>query len=92
MLGAWFGLVRRRRVQPFACAVLLFLLAYAGLVVSNVPFIVPPLLTVYEAAAHRNAQVFALVGVAVLLPIVLAYTVFNYWAFRGRIRAGEGYH
>jgi cytochrome d ubiquinol oxidase subunit II len=92
MLGCWFGLVRGKRAQPFVCAVLLFLLAYAGLVVSNVPFIVPPLLTVYEAAAHRNAQVFMLWGVAILLPIILAYTVFNYWVFRGRIRAGEGYH
>ena len=92
MLGCWLGLVRGKRVQPFLCAVLLFLLAYAGLVVSNVPFIVPPFLTVYEAAAHRSAQVFVLWGVAILLPIILAYTVFNYWAFRGRIRAGEGYH
>jgi len=92
MLGCWTGLVRGKRVQPFACAVLLFLLAYAGLVVSNIPYIVPPSLTVYDAAGHRNAQVFVLVGVAILLPIVLVYTVFNYWVFRGRIRAGEGYH
>ena len=92
MLGCWYGLVRRKRVQPFVCAVLLFLLAYSGLVVSNVPYIVPPSLTVYEAAAHRNAQVFVLVGVAILLPVILGYTVFNYWIFRGRVKAGEGYH
>jgi len=92
MLGCWFGLARRKRMQPFVCALLLFLLAYAGLLVSNVPYIVPPSLTVYEAAAHRNAQVFMLVGVAILVPIILAYTVFNYWVFRGRVRPGEGYH
>ena len=92
MLGCWFGLAKGKRTQPFVCAQLLFLLAYAGLIVSNVPYIVPPSLTVYEAAAHRNAQVFMLIGVAILMPIILAYTVFNYWVFRGRIRAGEGYH
>jgi cytochrome d ubiquinol oxidase subunit II len=92
MLGCWFGLVKEKHVQPFVCAVLLFLLAYAGLVASNVPYIVPPTLTIYEAAAHRNAQVFVLVGVAILMPIILAYTVFNYWVFRGRIEEGEGYH
>jgi cytochrome d ubiquinol oxidase subunit II len=92
MLGCWFGLVKGKRVQPFLCAVLLFLLAYAGLVVSNVPYIVPPAITVYQAAAHRSSLVFVLVGVAILLPIILAYTVFNYWMFRGRVRTGEGYH
>jgi cytochrome d ubiquinol oxidase subunit II len=92
MLGCWFGLVKQKRTQPFVCAVLLFLLAYAGLVVSNVPYIVPPSLTIYDAAAHRNAQVFVLVGVAILMPIVLAYTIFNYWVFRGRVEEGEGYH
>ena len=92
MLGCWFGLAKQKRVQPFVCTVLLFLLAYAGLVVSNVPYIVPPSLTIYEAAAHRNAQVFALVGVSILMPVILAYTVFNYWVFRGRIGVGEGYH
>ena len=92
MLGCWFGLVRGKSVQPFVCAVLLFLLAFAGLVVSNVPYLVPPTITVYDAAAHPNSTVFVLVGVAILLPVIIGYTVFNYWVFRGKVRAGEGYH
>jgi cytochrome d ubiquinol oxidase subunit II len=92
MLGCWFALVRGKSMQPFVFAVLLFLLAFAGLVVSNVPYLVPPTITVFDAAAHPNAHRFALWGVAILLPVILGYTVFNYWVFRGKVRAGEGYH
>jgi len=42
--------------------------------------------------ADPKAQMFVLVGVLVLLPVILGYTVFNYWVFRGKVRAGEGYH
>jgi len=33
-----------------------------------------------------------LVGISVLLPIILAYTAYTYWVFRGKVRPGEGYH
>jgi cytochrome d ubiquinol oxidase subunit II len=88
----WRGLGHDGHLQPFICAVLLFLLAFVGLVASNVPYLVPPTVTVWEAAAARSSQVFMLVGVLVLLPVILGYTVFNYWVFRGKVRAGEGYH
>ncbi len=88
----WFGLRRGRHVQPFACAVGIFLLAYLGLVLSNVPYLVPPTVTVWDAAAAPASQKFMLVGVLVLLPVILGYTVFNYWVFRGKVRVGEGYH
>jgi cytochrome d ubiquinol oxidase subunit II len=91
-LGCWYGLRRGKPAQPFVCAVLLFLLAYIGLVLSNVPYIVPDRLTVWDAAAAPESQSFMLVGVLILLPIILGYTVFNYWVFRGKVRAGEGYH
>jgi len=91
-LLCWRALARDHHVQPFVCAVLLFLLAFVGLVASNVPYLVPPTITVWQAAAAPSSQVFVLVGVLVLLPIILGYTVFNYWVFRGKVRAGEGYH
>jgi cytochrome d ubiquinol oxidase subunit II len=81
-----------RALRPFLAAVALFLLAYVGLVVSNVPYLVPPVLDVWEAAADPRSQRFMLVGVLVLLPVILGYTVFNYWVFRGKVRSGEGYH
>jgi cytochrome d ubiquinol oxidase subunit II len=92
VVGCWTGLRRGRSVQPFACAVGIFLLAYLGLVLSNVPYLVPPSITVWDAAASPASQKFMLVGVLVLLPLILGYTVFNYWVFRGKVRTGEGYH
>jgi cytochrome d ubiquinol oxidase subunit II len=56
------------------------------------PMIVPPNITIWEAAAPRDSQVFLLVGAAVLIPIILAYTAYVYWLFRGKVKAGEGYH
>jgi cytochrome d ubiquinol oxidase subunit II len=53
---------------------------------------VPPALDVWQAAAHPSSQLFMLVGVLILMPIILAYTVFVYHTFRGKVRAGEGYH
>ena len=91
-LACWRGLRSGRPLLPFLASVALFLLAYVGLVISNVPYLVPPVLDVWEAAADPKAQMFMLVGVLILLPIILGYTVFNYWVFRGKVRAGEGYH
>ena len=90
--ACWRGLRSGRPLLPFLASVALFLLAYVGLVISNVPYLVPPALDVWEAAADPKAQMFMLVGVLILLPIILGYTVFNYWVFRGKVRAGEGYH
>jgi len=87
----WRGM-RRRTLLPFASAVAIFLLAFVGLVGSNVPYIVPPSMTVWQAAAHPASQVFFLVGVSLLLPMILAYTVLMFWLFRGKLAPGEGYH
>ncbi|MFC5066711.1 cytochrome d ubiquinol oxidase subunit II [Flaviflagellibacter deserti] len=78
---------------PFVGTILLFLLCYAGLVVSTVPYLVPPHLTFWDTAAAPESQIFLLIGTLFLLPMVLGYTVFVYWTFRGRIVHGEGgYH
>ena len=88
----WRGLLRGSDTSPFIASVSLFLLGFAGLAISNVPYIVPPSLTVWDAAAAPSSQLFMLVGTLVMLPVILAYTVFVYWTFRGKKRAGEGYH
>lgn len=85
------GVVWRDGV-PFLCALGLFLLSYLGLGISLWPMIVPPEITIWEAAAPRESQLFILVGAAVLIPIILAYTGYVYWLFRGKVRPGEGYH
>ncbi len=88
----WRWLDAGREVPPFLAAIALFLLGYLGLVISNYPYLVPPTLTVWETAAAPASQMFMLIGTVALLPIVLGYTVFVYWLFRGKVRAGEGYH
>ncbi|MGE0036033.1 MAG: cytochrome d ubiquinol oxidase subunit II [Xanthobacteraceae bacterium] len=91
-LMLWRWLDAGRDVPPFLAAIFLFLLGYVGLVISSYPYIVPPSLTVWEAAAAPASLMFMLVGTVILLPLVLGYTAFVYWLFRGKVRAGEGYH
>lgn len=86
------GLDRGRPALPFLGSVGLFLLAFAGLAISEFPYVVPGALTIWQASAAPESQTFLLVGVLALLPLVLAYTAFVYWTFRGRVRPGEGYH
>lgn len=91
-LALWRAIRRRRQVQPFLMAMGLFLLAYAGLAISLWPHVVPPTVTLWEAASPPATQIFLLVGIAVLIPITLAYTAYSYYVFRGKVRPGEGYH
>jgi len=88
----WQSLRRGAEFLPFAGTIALFILGYAGLVISNVPYLVPPVLTFWDAAASPASQIFFLMGTIFLLPLVLGYTVFVYWVFRGKIAPGEGYH
>jgi len=67
-------------------------LGYAGIGIGFYPHIVPPSLTIREAAAPDSSLAFALVGTVILLPIILLYTGYAYWVFRGKVRPGEGYH
>lgn len=95
LLVAWWcarSIKHGRSVQPFVAAVFLFLLAYLGLVISYVPYLVPPTLTIWDAASTVASQTFVLIGTVILLPLVLGYTVMVFWLFRGKLRPGEGYH
>ncbi len=88
----WWGLTTGREVVPFMAAVSLFLLGFIGLGISTVPYLVPPTLTFWDTAAVPSSQIFMLVGTLIMLPMILGYTVFVYWTFRGKVREGEGYH
>ncbi len=86
------ALGKRRDHQPFLLTLVLFGLSYAGLGVSMWPHIVPKSVTIWQAAAPDNSLFFMIFGVAVLVPIILAYTGWAYWVFRGKVQAGSGYH
>lgn len=92
---AW-GLMRslslKREVQPFLLSLILFVLSFAGLAISLYPYIVPPTVTIWDAAGPPESLGFLLVGTVVLLPIILGYTAYAYWVFRGKVNADDGYH
>jgi len=88
----WVALRMDNETVPFFATIVLFLLGFAGLGVSRFPYLVPPSLTIWQTAAPPASQSFMLVGTAVLLPLVLAYTAYVYWLFRGKIGPGESYH
>ena len=86
------ALANRLDTQPFFLTLALFALSYAGLGISMYPYIVPQSIDIWQAAAPRNSQLFMLFGVAVLIPLILIYTAWAYWVFRGKVRPGHGYH
>ena len=88
---AW-GIRRKHHLTPFLCALGIFVLCFAGLGISFFPMMVPPDITIWQAAAPRASQVFVLVGASVLIPLILLYSGFSYWVFRGKVQAGAHYH
>jgi len=91
-LALWWGLTRDQHLVPFLAALGLFLVSFTGLGVSFYPYIVPGALTIEEAAAPASSLAFLLVGAVILIPVILGYTAFTYWVFRGKIDPHEGYH
>ena len=88
----WRGLQRGEDLSPFLCALGWFVLCFAGLGISMFPLMVPPSIDIWQAAAPYDSQLFLLVGASVLIPVILAYTVYAYWVFRGKVKQGGAYH
>ena len=86
------SLRRRRQVAPFIGSIAIFLLGFLGLGISIFPYAVPPTITIFAAAGPPASSVFGLLGVLFVLPLVLVYTAFVYWTFRGKVLPGHGYH
>lgn len=88
----WRALNKGRDVLPFACAMGLFVLSYIGLIISLWPYVAPPSVTLWDAATAPMSQQFLMVGTMFLLPVILLYVFWSYWVFRGKVKAGMGYH
>lgn len=88
----WRALNNLSEVAPFVGAVGLFLVSYLGIAISLFPMIVPHRFTLWEAASSPDTQAFLIVGTLFLLPIILMYSTWSYWVFRGKVRADIGYH
>jgi len=90
-LIAWEGIRRGRDWLPFTASLGLFALTLIGLGISIWPDVIPGRVTIWEAAAPYSSQLFMLVGAAVLVPVILGYTAWAYWVFRGKVDE-DGYH
>lgn len=77
--------------MPFVATMGIFLFSYVGLLASKWPYIVPPKFTIWDAASSYNSQLFLLIGFLFVIPIVLGYTSWSYWVFRGKVK-DTGYH
>ncbi len=86
------GLKKQQDGVPFLAALFLFILSFAGIGISFYPHMVPPSLTIWDAAAPDESLWFTLVGTVVLVPLILGYTAYAYWVFRGKVKPEEGYH
>jgi len=95
LLATW-GLLKTlggdSHVAPFLLALLLLFLGYTGLAISLWPNIIPPAISIWDAAAPPQSMGFTLVGALFIIPFILAYTAWSYYVFRGKVKAGEGYH
>jgi cytochrome d ubiquinol oxidase subunit II len=88
----WRSLNNRSEISPFLGAIGLFLISYIGIAISLFPMIVPHHITLWQAASSPDTQIFLIVGTMFLLPIILMYTAWSYWVFRGKVRIDIGYH
>ena len=91
-LGLWRALRGTKDSAAFVYTLVLIVLGYSGLGISLWPNIVPPTLTIYDAAGPPQSLGFALVGALLIIPLILMYTAWGYWVFRGKVRRGDGYH
>jgi len=87
----FWSLRRGSERVPFLMVLALFFLNFLGLGVSVYPYLVPRAVTIWDAAAPAQSQQFMLVGTAVIFPIIIGYTAWAYWVFRGKAGA-HGYH
>jgi cytochrome d ubiquinol oxidase subunit II len=95
LLVGWLlfrSLRRDSHAAPFLLALMLLFLGYSGLAISLWPNIIPPGISIWDAAGPPQSLGFALVGALLIIPFILAYTAWSYYVFRGKVKAGEGYH
>jgi cytochrome d ubiquinol oxidase subunit II len=90
--AAWYALSGwGADAAPFLTSIGLFLMSYLGIAISRWPMIVPHHYSLRQAASSPSTQAFLLIGTLVLLPVILMYTAWSYWVFRGKVRGDIGY-
>ncbi|MDE3738304.1 MULTISPECIES: cytochrome d ubiquinol oxidase subunit II [Pseudomonas] len=77
---------------PFVLTLVLIFLGYSGLGISLWPNVIPPSISIWEAASPPQSQGFILVGALFIIPFILMYTAWSYYVFRGKVTQEDGYH
>lgn len=86
------AIARNAHYTPFLLTLVLIFLGYSGLGISLWPNIVPPAISIWDAAAPPQSQGFMLVGTLFIIPFILGYTYWSYYVFRGKVTHEDGYH
>jgi cytochrome d ubiquinol oxidase subunit II len=87
----WRDLHSANEYRPFFLSLGVFLLGYIGLGISLWPWLVPFTVTFRQAAAAGHSQSLLLVGTVIMLPVVLTYTAYCYYLFRGKASHESAY-
>lgn len=91
--GLWRAALRdRSHYAPFMLALLLIFLGYSGLGISVWPNLIPPDISFRAASSPPQSQGFMLVGALFIIPLILVYTFWSYYVFRGKVTHDQGYH
>lgn len=75
---------QKREYRPFLASIGIFLMGYVGLGLSLFPWLIPYKYTIWDAAASGPGLSLMLCGVVPLLPLILGYTGYCYYIFRGK--------
>ncbi|VXB02681.1 Cytochrome bd-I ubiquinol oxidase subunit 2 apoprotein [Pseudomonas sp. 8BK] len=86
------AVARNANYSPFLLTLTLIFLGYSGLGISLWPHIIPPSISIWDAAAPPQSQGFILVGALFIIPFILMYTAWSYYVFRGKVTEEDGYH
>ncbi|HKS12688.1 MAG TPA: cytochrome d ubiquinol oxidase subunit II [Pseudomonas sp.] len=90
--GLLRAVARKANYLPFLLTLVLIFLGYSGLGISLWPNIIPPSISIWDAAAPPQSQGFMLVGTLFIIPLILVYTFWSYYVFRGKVTHDDGYH
>ena len=91
-VALWRVLPKETHYSPFMLTLLLIFIGYLGLGISLWPNIIPPSISIWEAASSPQSQGFTLIGALFIIPFILMYTAWSYYVFRGKVRETDGYH
>ena len=77
---------------PFLYGVALLAVVFCGVVFLGWPYIVPGALTIWQASSLPETQKLMFFGALIFLPLILGYSMYNFYVFRGKVADQKFYH